>query len=320
MIAAAPGRAALVSQAKASITLGSHSFAVASRLFARETRERAWLLYCWCRAADDLTDGQEAGHAADRHDDAGPDPLVAQARLVELTTAALDGDAPVPLPFAALRQLTREVMLPRPWVFDLLQGFALDAQGWRPQTAEDLLRYCYHVAGSVGRMMAIVMGVPPIDADTLNRADDLGIAFQLANIARDIVPDAAVGRVYLPQLWLDQAGLAAHTLTLAAHRPAVAGLAARLVGLARDYRASARVGAARLPRRSRLAVLAAEAIYGEIGEQVVRRGPAAWDDRVRIGGPTKLALSAMAATRSTRPPPPASRHGLWTAPLSGLQA
>ena len=315
MIGQGIARVELVKQAHASITQGSHSFAVASRLFARETRERAWLLYCWCRAADDITDGQEAGHAGRTVEAAAGDPLVQQARLVGLTRAALESEAPVPLAFAALRQLAREVDIPHRWIDDLLEGFALDAQGWRPQSTDDLLRYCYHVAGSVGRMMAVVMGVDPADSDTLNRACDLGIAFQLANIARDIVPDAAAGRFYLPAVWLDDAGLAAETLGLAVNRESLAGIAGRLVHLARDYRASARVGAARLPLRSRLAVLAAEAIYGEIGERVIRKGPAAWDTRVRIFGTQKLALLVMAAVRSTRRSPTASRHGLWTAPV-----
>lgn len=315
MIGQGIARIELVKQAHASITQGSHSFAVASRLFARETRERAWLLYCWCRAADDITDGQEAGHAGRTVEAAAGDPLVQQARLVGLTRAALESEAPVPLAFAALRQLAREVDIPHRWIDDLLEGFALDAQGWRPQSTDDLLRYCYHVAGSVGRMMAVVMGVDPADTDTLNRACDLGIAFQLANIARDIVPDAAAGRFYLPAAWLDDAGLAPETLGLAVNRESLAGIAGRLVHLARDYRAAARVGAARLPLRSRLAVLAAEAIYGEIGERVIRKGPAAWDTRVRIIGTQKLALLVMAAVRSTRRSPKASRHGLWTAPV-----
>ena len=211
--------------------------------------------------------------------------------------------------------LAREVDIPRQWIGDLLEGFALDAQGWRPRTTDDLLRYCYHVAGSVGRMMAVVMAIDPADTDTLDRACDLGIAFQLANVTRDIVPDAADGRVYLPATWLDEAGLAAASLGRPPNREALAVIAGGLVHMARDYRASARVGAARLLLRSRLAVLAAEAIYGEIGERVIRKGPSAWDSRVRIIGSQKLALLAMAAARSTRPSPAAPRHGLWTAPI-----
>ena len=54
----------------------------------------------------------------------------------------------------------------------------------------------------LGVMMAVVMGVDPADKDTLDRANDLGLAFQLSNIARDIVEDDAAGRCYLPVEWL----------------------------------------------------------------------------------------------------------------------
>ena len=71
-------------------------------------------------------------------------------------------------------------------------------------------------------------------------------------VARDVVPDAAVGRCYLPCEWLAEAGMAENDLARPESRAAVAGLAARLVLLSRPYRASARVGAARLPLRSGL--------------------------------------------------------------------
>src|SRR3989344_864538 len=55
-------RAALVDHARDSIARGSKSFALASKLFDPLTRERAWLLYAWCRKCDDLADGQDMGH------------------------------------------------------------------------------------------------------------------------------------------------------------------------------------------------------------------------------------------------------------------
>lgn len=303
-------RAALVAAARDTIARGSQSFAAASRLFARPTRERAWLLYAWCRAADDMTDGQELGHGASSLDD----PAAAQARLEALTALALSGREPVPLPFAALREVARETAMPGRFMTDHLAGFALDAEGWRPRTSDDLLRYCYHVAGSVGCMMAVVMGVSPQDEDTLDRACDLGLAFQLANIARDVVPDARAGRCYLPAEWLDEAGLAMNRLAEPQALPALAAMAARLVAMARPYRLSARVGAARLSGRSRLAVLAADAIYGEIGEKVLILGTHAWDQRVRVSSAGKLRLLGQAVLRSLLAPPPASREGLWTRP------
>ena len=133
----------------------------------------------------------------------------------------------------------------------------------------------------------------------------LGIAFQLANIARDIVPDARQGRVYLPRDWLaevgldpgDPAGIAAPQA-----REAAAQLAKRLVDLSRDYRRSARTGAARLPFRARLAVLAAANVYGAIGEKVARRGPQAWDSRTIVSKAEKCPFSnALAQAWCPRP-------------------
>lgn len=308
-------RAALVQAARTAIVQGSQSFAAASRLFAPVERERAWLLYSWCRAADDITDGQELGHGGGLVEDAAG----TQARLERLTAAALSGAEPMPIPFAALRQVACETMLPSGFVNDHLAGFALDAQGWQPQNADDLLRYCYHVAGSVGCMMAIVMGIDPRDQDTLDRACDLGISFQLANIARDVVPDARVGRCYLPAAWLAEQHLMPRDLADPERRGAIAELAARLILLAREYRQSARIGAARLPRRSRLAVLTADAIYGAIGEQVLHRGAAAWDTRISTTTAQKISLFGQAALRSMAgvrrsQGEAAARSGLWTRP------
>ena len=307
-------RAELVSAARDTIALGSQSFAAASKLFAPATQERAWLLYAWCRAADDLTDGQELGHAATGAGTGTGTGAETQARLEALTATALDSHAEVPLAFEALREVAQETAMPRRLIEDHLAGFALDAADWRPQTAQDLLRYCYHVAGTVGCMMAVVMGVPPQDDDTLDRACDLGLAFQLANIARDVVPDAAADRCYIPAAWLAECRLKEADLAQPAHREAVAMLAQRLVAMAAPYRASARIGAARLPYRSRLAVLAADGIYGAIGEQVAALGACAWDQRVRISGSGKLRLVAVAALRSLSRGGQASRAGLWTRP------
>ncbi len=306
----AANRAELVVAAREAISRGSQSFKSASKLFAPATRERAWLLYSWCRALDDLTDGQVLGHGAS----APADPDATQARLVALTAAALDTDAPVPQPFAALRQVARETAMPRRMIEDHLAGFALDAGDWRPQTDDDLLRYCYHVAGSVGCMMAVVMGVDPADDDTLDRACDLGLAFQLANIARDIVPDAEVARCYIPADWLAESGISEAEIAAPGNRGVLAAIARRLVALAEPYRASARIGATRLPGRSRLAVLAADAIYGAIGERVAELGTHAWDRRVSISKAGKAALFARALVRGTRKPAPMPRSGLWTRP------
>ena len=312
--AAAPTeRDALVAAARASIARGSKSFAASSLLFDPETRARAWLLYAWCRRCDDIADGQDHGH--------GMTPVAdAPARLAELTAkteAALAGQVVGDPAFDALRVVVAETGMPHHWPRDLIAGFALDARDWRPETEEDLYRYCYHVAGVVGCMMAVTMGVAPDDEATLDRACDLGMAFQLANIARDIAEDAGAGRHYLPRQWLAEKSIAADAIMSPSHRPGLSALARRLTERAAMFEASARMGTPALSYRSAWAVLSAAAIYGAIGRKVAKRGRRAWDSRVGTGKLEKLGFmtraSMQAARRNTMRIAPRDA-ALWTRP------
>lgn len=308
-------RPRLVAEARRTIAHGSKSFAMASRLFDRRTRERAWLLYGWCRHCDDLIDGQSGGGTM--HGVADPQRRLAVAR--ELTRRAMRGERTGHPAFDGLGVVAIEVGLPKAWPEELLAGFALDAAGFRPEDEDALMRYCWHVAGVVGAMMAVVMGVPAGDHATLRRASDLGLSFQLANIARDLIEDYAAGRCYLPATWLAEEGLRADDYGAPAHRPALARLAARLVALAESHEASALHGVSMLDRRAAAAVIAAQRIYGGIGRVVVQRGDRAWDRRVtvpmaaRIGHVVAGQLLALGRMRRWPPPGP-ERLGLWTPP------
>ena len=309
-------RAALVAHARDSIARGSKSFGAASTLFDPDTRERAWLLYAWCRACDDLADGQEMGHGMRAVDD----PAERLATIRARTAAALRGEATGDPAFDGFGVVARECSIPQAFAEALIEGFALDAAEWRPQTEQDLYRYCYHVAGAVGLMMALVMGVSPTDEATLDRACDLGLAFQLANIARDIVEDAGAGRVYLPAEWLTEQGVPVDRIADPAFRDHLAILARRLADRAAAYEASARAGTPALSWRSAWAVLAAAGIYGDIGREVARRGARAWDERVgtskaaKLGWVARSAAQALGRGRFMAPRP----GGLWTRPRIGL--
>ncbi|MBV1690813.1 phytoene/squalene synthase family protein [Novosphingobium sp. G106] len=299
-------REALLLHARQSIARGSKSFAAASRLFDRQTRERVWLLYAWCRACDDLADAQD--HGGELGDQSGADERLATIR--RLTDAAFAGEPTGSPAFDALGLLARETGINRAMADDVIAGFALDAEGWRPESEADMLRYCYHVAGAVGVMMAAVMGVAPHDEDTLARACDLGIAFQLANIARDIAEDHAAGRCYLPGDWLAEAGIAREALMERQYRAPLARIVQRLCALEARYTASARVGAARLAFRQRWAVLSAAGIYGAIARQAERRGEAALTRRITISSAAKLGHVARALAQSLLPAREAERPAL----------
>src|SRR5207253_1896263 len=157
------------------IAVGSKSFAAAARLFDADVRRSVLMLYAWCRHCDDTIDGQELGFNTHQVDDAAGQ----LARLAELTRRAYAGEPMHDPAFAAFQEVAlRHAIDPR-FAFDHLAGFAMDVDEAHYETIDDLLRYCYHVAGVVGLMMASIMGVH--DAATLDHACDLGLAFQLTN-------------------------------------------------------------------------------------------------------------------------------------------
>jgi phytoene synthase len=287
----------LVTLAASMIGKGSKSFAAASRLFDRTTRERVWLLYAWCRRCDDLIDGQDLGGALG--DQSNVTLRLAEVRA--MTAQALTGCDTGEPAFDCLGVVAEETGLTQAMADAVIAGFALDAIDWHPRSEADLMRYCWHVAGAVGVMMAVVMGVDPADDETLERACDLGLAFQLANIARDLSEDHAAQRCYLPSEWLAEADIPPGEELKPPYRNALAGLAGRLCHLAAAHESSARIGARRLDLRQRWAILAAAGIYGDIARQVERRGTKAWDSRTVVSNGRKIWWIVRALAQTSLP-------------------
>lgn len=303
----------LVASSKAIIEQGSKSFAAASKLFDAETRGKAFMLYAWCRHCDDCIDGQELGFGQ-----SSPEPAQQRAILEQLTRqteAAMAGEATADPVFAAFQRVYLESGMPARYPLDLLHGFEMDVDDFAYRSFDDTLVYCYHVAGVVGAMMATIMGVK--DAETLDRAIDLGIAFQLTNICRDVMEDAADGRVYLPAAWLEQAGAPLDPAGFPGHEAQIFSVVERLLAEADRYYDSAVYGIARLPFRSAWAIAAARSVYGSIGSVVRARGAAAWQQRASLSSAGKVgklfsslftAITAKTVRRRSAPP----REGLWT--------
>jgi phytoene synthase len=316
----------LLHHATETIAVGSKSFAAAARLFDPATRRSVLMLYAWCRHCDDVVDGQELGFNAAPREQFDAAPRLDELR--ELTRRAYAGEKMQEPAFAAFQEVALRHAIPPRFAFDHLAGFAMDVEGARYETIEDTLRYCYHVAGVVGLMMAAIMGVS--DPRVLDRACDLGLAFQLTNIARDIVEDAHVNRCYVPAQWLREAGIPPGEVALPRHRAALAQVAARLVDCAEPYYDSALSGIAGLPLRSAWAIATARKVYRQIGVVVKRRGAQAWDERAGTSKAAKLRLLAeggvqalssrlagsLAGSAVKRPRP----AGLWQRPGAAGEA
>jgi phytoene synthase len=316
----------LAKQSAQSIAKGSKSFALASLLFRPKMQRHAHMLYAWCRYCDDVIDGQNLGFGETVAAGADSVPSAEDlAFLLRETDTVYAGERPSRWQFEAFQQVALETGMPKQHALDLLAGFEMDVRQHSYDSLEDTLRYSYHVAGVVGVMMAIVMGVDPEDNDTLDRASDLGIAFQLTNIARDVIDDAAIGRVYLPGDWLEEEGVPPNPTGVLdqANREGVWRVAMRLLAEADRYYESAGSGVRRLPIRAGFAVAAARGVYRDIGRVVRTKGPNVWDRRARTSRRRKLALAGLGCLQGAgakslffRALPP--RADLWKRPLLRL--
>ena len=305
---------AITAHGHASIKQGSKSFAIASRVLPPALRDDASMLYAWCRYCDDVIDGQIMGHdQIENYKDGQSERL---ERLRSDTRAALSGqptDNPV---YAGLARVVKTHNIDHRHPMDLLKGFEMDASERVYETVDDILDYSYHVAGVVGVMMANIMGVR--DAATLDRASDLGLAFQLTNIARDVVDDAKADRVFVPKDLLIKAGAPVTSSELAKPEnwPAAHKAACAQLDIAEQYYASAKVGIKELPFRCAWAISAALSVYREIGEKLRAAGPEAWEQRVSASGGRKVALAigAVGPTMARNLVSVTSRDGFYERP------
>lgn len=266
-----------ISRNREIIAKGSKSFAFASLILDQKTRAYTHQLYAWCRYCDDEIDGQTLGF-----DQQTPKTSEQRQRfkyIEEQTQLALTGESLTNPVMRGLQRVCLECEIPAKYPLDLLKGFAMDINDHVYTCYEDTLRYCYYVAGSVGVMMAIIMGIK--DQSTLTRAMDLGIAFQLTNISRDVYEDLEQGRVYIPEPWLQDVGISSQA-DMFDRSQEVFNTVERLLDDAENYYTSATYGIAKLPFRSAMAIAVARLVYREIGRVVKVRGKQAWDSRVSV--------------------------------------
>jgi 15-cis-phytoene synthase len=278
------------------------SFSWAARFLSGPARQDAALLYAFARTADDYADEDRLG--------------TMDARLQYLAEMRLQVSAPTlgePSLASATGQMLRSHAVPNAVLLCFMDSLQGDAGPRAIDTQQDLLRFAYGVAGTVGQMMRPLLGAPK-QADAY--AISLGVAMQLTNIARDVVEDAQRGRCYVPAEW----GVAREVLA-APQNAAQCGQAfaalRKLLALADDFYAYAQSGMQAIPAPNRRAIRIATALYQAIGHKIVRLGPEQfWRGRVSLSAAEKSWLVARTLVRSPGPALPA--RDVWRSDLSHL--
>ncbi|MFV0280426.1 MAG: presqualene diphosphate synthase HpnD, partial [Rhodoblastus sp.] len=244
------------------------SFYAGMRILPSEKRQAMYDVYAFCRAVDDIADG-------DAHRD---DPAGAMQRwragVDALYVGGPAGEAAVLAPHVARYGLKREDFIA------VIDGMDMDLRG--PVVAPDaatLDLYCDRVASAVGRLSVRIFGMG--DAAGVKLAHHLGRALQLTNILRDLDEDVSRGRLYLPREALVAAGMSDLSPQAVAAHPRLAEACAPLIAQAREHFGAARKIMDGAPRAAVKAPRLMAAAYADVLERIARRGFA--PPRARIG-------------------------------------
>ncbi len=152
---------------------------------------------------------------------------------------------------------------------DLIEGLILDQKKIRIQNEEELIKYSYHVAGTVGLMMSKIIGAK--DKKAARSAIDLGIGMQLTNIARDVYEDSKMKRIYLPANWIPEISL--KNLTDLNNKSSykderISNAIYEVVGLSDKFYKNGFAGLKYIPLSTRLGIFIAANVYRGIGIKI----------------------------------------------------
>jgi phytoene synthase len=235
------------------------SFYYSFLFLPRERRRAITALYAFCREVDDVVDEtQDAQLAATK---------LAWWRVEVTRLYAGSPQHPVSkalLPFVEKYSLAQETL------GEIIDGMEMDLTQSRYLDWPGLERYCYRVAGVVGLLAAGIFGYS--DKRTLDYARNLGIAFQLTNIIRDVGEDARKNRIYLPMDDLKRFGVTAADILNGRETPAFIDLMKYQTQRAKDYYAKAFAALPAEDRKAQRAGLIMAAIYRTLLDEIERDG------------------------------------------------
>lgn len=267
------------------------NFYYAFLFLPKPKREALYAVYAFCRLSDDLVD--------DSH--AGADPAAALTRWRKvLDTYFQDGVGPSVI--AAVGQAARRFNIPKVYFEELLNGMEMDLTRARYATFEELYPYCYRVASIVGLICIEIFGYT--NPQTKTYAEQLGIAFQLTNILRDVGVDAQRGRIYLPQDELKRFGYSEEELLAKRYNSAFMELMRFQCERARGFFRAASAALSAEDERSLLAAEIMRAIYYRLLLRIEAQQYDVFHKNIVIGKPQKLLLAGGLWLRSALRPRP----------------
>lgn len=269
----------LIRDAKAYTKKFARTFYFASFILPQSKKQAAYVIYAFCRRADNILDETESRTVSDKLGDL-------ESLRQELENV-YGGDLAAGHEFSAFQETVRHYGIPREFISAILDGVAMDLEIKRYETWADLEVYCYRVASAVGLIMSRILGVSSDRA--YPHAIQLGKAMQLTNILRDIREDYEMGRVYIPQKELEHFGCDESSLSGPAVSKEFADLMRFQISRARSLYRSAGGGIPFLiSDGSRFCVEVMSALYERILDVIERRHYDVFRRRTVVSFPEKV--------------------------------
>lgn len=245
-------------------------------------RPAMYTIYAFCKEVDSAVDDAPPGS----------DPKAAVSRW-RAEVAAVYGGAPTHPVAISLQSHVKQLGIPREYFDELIDGAEMDLATTRYVSFEELSRYCYRVACVVGLICLYIFGTR--DPRAKDYAVNLGMAFQLTNILRDLGEDADRGRIYLPLVDLKRFGYTEELLLQRRYSPQFNNLMAFQCQRAHEFYDKAGAILDSLPPADRKVLFPAEIMRG-VYEPLLRRieetGYRVFGARIRLSTPSKLAIVA----------------------------
>jgi len=267
-------------------TSGS-SFYSSFRFLPELKRRAITALYAFCREVDDVVDECK-------------DEVIARQTLNwwrDEVSKLYKGQATHPVTLA-LQDLLNDFNLAEEYLLEIIDGMEMDLDIHHYATFKDLTLYCYRAASVVGLLSAEIFGFN--NRETLKYAHDLGMAFQLTNILRDVREDAERGRVYLPQDELLQFGVSQQNLTQPVTSDAVKKLFHFQADRAREFYIKAFNELPDEDRFSQRTGLIMAEIYLSLLEEIENDGYRVLEHRIKLTPTRKLWLAWRASRREKK--------------------
>jgi len=244
-----------------------------------EKRRAITALYAFCREVDDVVD--ECADAS-----------VARMKLawwrqeIAAVFDAKHGNIPTHPVAKALVAVTKTFNLSAGQLNEIIDGMEMDLNHNRYADFKTLQLYCHHVAGVVGQLSAEIFGYR--DRNTLQYAHDLGLAFQLTNIIRDVGEDARRDRIYLPQDELARFGVSSADILHTRETDGFKRLMEFQIERAESYYARAFAALPAEDRKNQRPGLVMAAIYQTLLREIKRDGCRVMQQRVSLTPIRKL--------------------------------